>query len=272
MSVVDLSTNLIVNVLPFIPGAEPFWVVATPDSKKVYVINQATDDVTPIDVATNTVGPSFGNILGQMQDIVMSPDPAPVASFFAKMQPPGIATLFDASASISPIGTISTYAWDFGDGGMLIANVPIVSHTYTSVGSFTVTLTVTNSAGTSTSQVFSSRFMSNNGGPSATLSQTYPAAPSDGKGFQNCCRYPTQTDIINVITWNAPAIGELPVAYYIYRDALQTDLIGIVSADGPFKFEDHNRRQNITYTYFIASVSSQGLISSYISVTVQPKC
>jgi len=283
VSVVDIATNSIVDTIPFLPGSQPFWVVSTPDSKKIYVINENTDDVTPIDVATNTAGPSFANISGEIQDIVMSPDQAPVAFFSVNVQPSGLPTQFNASASISPIGTISSYAWDFGDGTTLITNLPIVNHTYSSTGSFNVLLTVTNSAGTSTSKVFSSRFMSNNGGPTASLSQIInipppiipppspPSPPTNVKGFQKSCRYPTQTDLINVIKWNPPSTGVLPVAYRIYRDAAMTDLIAIVPASGPLIFEDHNRKKNKKYTYFILSVSATGTISSTVSVTIKPK-
>lgn len=279
VSVVNIATNSIVDTIPFLPGSQPFWVVATPDSKKIYVINETTDNVTPIDVATNSTGPSFANIMGQIQDIVMSPDQAPVASFFVNVQPVGLPTQFNGSASISPIGTISSYAWDFGDGTTLITNTPIVNHTYSSTGSFNVLLTVTNSAGTSTSKVFSSRFMSNNGGPNAIFSQIInippliipPFPPTDLKGFQKICRYPTQTDLINVIKWNPPSTGELPVAYRIYRDAALTDLIAIIPGNGVLKFEDHNRKKKKTYTYFLVSVNTIGTISSSVSVTIKPK-
>ena len=274
VSVVDIATNSIVDTIPFPPGSRPFWVVATPDSKTIYVINETADDVTPIDVATNTTGPSFANITGQIQNIVMSPDQAPVASFVVNVQPVGIPTQFNASASISPIGTISSYAWDFGDGTTQITNTPIVNHTYSSAGPFNVVLTVTNSAGTSTSKVFSSRFMSNNGGSSAIVSQIInipPSPPTDVKGFQNSCRYPTQTDLFNVIKWNPPSNGELPLAYRIYRDAALTDLIATIPGNGVLKFEDHNRKQKKTYTYFLVSVNAIGTISSSVSVTIKPK-
>ncbi len=279
VSVVDIASNSIVDTIPFLSGSQPFWVVSTPDSKKIYVANENTDDVTPIDVATNTTGPSFANIMDQIQDVVMSPDQAPVASFSVNVQSSGLPTQFNASASISPIGTISSYAWDFGDGTTLITNSPIVNHTYSSTGSFNVLLTVTNSAGTSTSKVFSSRFMSNNGGPTASLSQIIsipsliipPSPPTNVKGFQKSCRYPTQTDLINVIKWNPPSTGELPVAYRIYRDAALTDLIATVLASGDLIFEDHNRKKKKNYTYFILSVSATGTISSTVSLMIKPK-
>ncbi len=273
VSVVDIATNSIVDTIPFFPSSRPFWVVATPDSKKIYVINENTNDVTPINVATNTAGPSFAHIMGQIQDIVMSPDQAPVASFSVNIQSSGLPNQFNASASISPIGTISSYAWDFGDGTTLITNTPIVNHVYSATGSFNVTLKVTNSAGTSTSKVFSSRFMSNNGGPTANVSQNInipPSEPTDARGFQKSCRYLTQTDLINVIKWNPPSHGELPVAYRIYRDAALTDLIATIPASGNLKYEDHNRKKKKNYTYFIVSVSATGMISSSVSVIIKP--
>ena len=52
---------------------------------------------------------------------------------------------FDSSASSDPDGTIASYAWDFGDGGSSTAANP--SYTYTSSGTFHVTLTVTDNRG-----------------------------------------------------------------------------------------------------------------------------
>ncbi len=50
---------------------------------------------------------------------------------------------FDASASDDPDGTITNYAWNFGDGGTANGASPTTSHTYPSTGARTVTLTVT---------------------------------------------------------------------------------------------------------------------------------
>lgn len=274
MSVIDIATNAIVTTIPLLAGSEPFWLVSTPDSQTIYVINQTIDDITPIDVATNAVGTSFGGIGGAVQDIVMSPDQAPVASFTASLQPAGLPSAFDASASLSPIGTIVSYAWDFGDGDTLVTNTPIVNHVYLTSGAFNVTLTVTNSAGTSISKVFSSRFMSNNGGPEATVTELFaiaPLPPTDVNGFQTACKYASQTDLVNVITWNPPTLGEAPVAYRIYRDASLTDLAGTVQASGELVFYDHNRRKNRAYTYYIVSVGATGAISTPVSITITPK-
>lgn len=52
---------------------------------------------------------------------------------------------FDASGSTDTDGSIVSYAWDFGDGDSGVGQQ--VSHTYTSDGSYTATLTVTDNAG-----------------------------------------------------------------------------------------------------------------------------
>ncbi len=52
---------------------------------------------------------------------------------------------FDGTGSNDPDGTITSYAWDFGDGGS--ATGPSPSHSYSVDGIFTVTLTVTDNDG-----------------------------------------------------------------------------------------------------------------------------
>ncbi|MBG0737866.1 PKD domain-containing protein [Paeniglutamicibacter antarcticus] len=68
---------------------------------------------------------------------------APVAAFTSSVN--ALSASMDGSASKDPDGTISSYAWNFGDGSTgtgLSAN-----HTYAAAGSYTVTLTVTDNAG-----------------------------------------------------------------------------------------------------------------------------
>ena len=75
----------------------------------------------------------------------------PTASFVFSPSAPTTETTvqFDATASTAPAGlTIDTYAWNFGDGGSTAAlTVPTTTHPYTTAGTFTAVLTVTDSAG-----------------------------------------------------------------------------------------------------------------------------
>ena len=55
----------------------------------------------------------------------------------------GEIVIFDASQSYDPDGYISNYIWNFGDGNITVVTAPIIQHAYASVGSYTVTLNVT---------------------------------------------------------------------------------------------------------------------------------
>ena len=68
----------------------------------------------------------------------------PVAAFIATVD--DLAVSFDASTASDSDGTIASYLWDFGDGTPDASGV-MVSHTYTSPGDYTVTLTVTDDRG-----------------------------------------------------------------------------------------------------------------------------
>lgn len=57
----------------------------------------------------------------------------------------GAVVNFDGSASSDTEGTIVSYDWDFGDG--VTASGVMVGHIYTSAGTYTVTLTVTDNGG-----------------------------------------------------------------------------------------------------------------------------
>ena len=97
--------------------------------------------------------------------VILPPASTPVPSFTVSPTSPllNIAAIFDGSASCAaalvnsacnagtatPPQTIAQYAWAFGDGGT--ASTKTASHTFTSVGTFNVTLTVTNSGGLSAS-------------------------------------------------------------------------------------------------------------------------
>lgn len=61
----------------------------------------------------------------------------------------GVAVQFNGNASSDPDGTISTYAWSFGDTTNGSGATP--THGYTSVGTYTATLTVTDNNGTTQS-------------------------------------------------------------------------------------------------------------------------
>jgi len=90
---------------------------------------------------------------------------SPVASFTESAQAIslGESIHFDGSGSSDPDGTITSYAWTFGDG--TTAAGVAADHVYSEEGTYTVTLTVTDNDGASSS-VFAEMTV----GPDTTLS------------------------------------------------------------------------------------------------------
>jgi len=78
--------------------------------------------------------------------------PSPVAKFTwspgGSILLRGQAVTFSASESYNPLGgKIAQYAWDFGDNATENTTDPVIAHTYTKTGDFTLTLTVTDYGG-----------------------------------------------------------------------------------------------------------------------------
>ena len=103
-------------------------------------------------VAQNSAGTTFG--YDYTFTTQSAPTGAPTAAFVVTTSSPtpGAPVSFDASAS-TPVGSISDYSWNFGDGtatqdGQTTATM---NHTYTQRGTYTVTLTVTSNEQTDTS-------------------------------------------------------------------------------------------------------------------------
>lgn len=102
--------------------------------------------------------------------VVVSPNQAPVAGFTATPGAAGAPTQFDASSALDPDGSIVRYDWNFGDGTILLDGGPAPAHVYTSPGSYTATLVVTDNEGASTTTIFTGGTVLGHGRPVAQAS------------------------------------------------------------------------------------------------------
>jgi hypothetical protein len=107
----------------------------------------ARQGLKPIAAAT-TLSPTFST--ESPQDIAITPDQAPSAAILA---PSAVqvnhGVTFDASPSTVAYGQVNSFSWSFGDGATTTTSSPTVTHSYGTSGAHTVTVTETDSAGTS---------------------------------------------------------------------------------------------------------------------------
>src|SRR3989454_481733 len=97
---------------------------------------------------TLTVTDAGGSSSGTQPVTVTAPNQPPTANFTFSCS--GLSCSFTSTSS-DPDGPIAGYTWTFGDGGPAAAQNP--SHTYGTGGSYTVTLTVTDNQGATSSPV-----------------------------------------------------------------------------------------------------------------------
>ena len=86
-----------------------------------------------------------GSEVDEHYSLVGAPNSDPSAAFEHTAQ--GLNVQFDASGSADTDGSITEYAWDFGDGTTQAASTEGITHLYTEAGEYTVTLVVTDDRG-----------------------------------------------------------------------------------------------------------------------------
>ena len=127
---------------------------------------------------SGTTDGRFDNLTVRVCDDLVLPE-APTASFTFSPSAPNTSTSvrFDASGSADPDGTVASYAWDFGDSTSSSA-AGSATHTYSRVGWFQVTLTVTDNEGWKASKTLRVEVKSANQIPTASF--TWQVLSSSG--------------------------------------------------------------------------------------------
>ena len=156
----------------------------TPDGKSLYAGNYdggSGTTVSQFDVGAGGLLSAKSSPTVSTGDgphgVLVLPHQGPVASFTATPGAAASAT-FDGSGSNDPDGTVARYEWNFGDGTSGSSTGPMTTHTYASAETYTVTLTVTDDAGCSTTQVFTGRTVYCNGTAAATTTRTVTVSSS----------------------------------------------------------------------------------------------
>lgn len=168
-----LFTDFVTDTATLPDGSAPAGVAITPNAATALVTLSGSNKVLPITVSSNNPGTAI-SVGNAPSGIAITPDQAPIARLSVT---PGLADspiAFNASASSAPSSAIKTWSWSFGDGSApMNTTVATTTHVYAAPGAYTAKVTLTDTAGTSTTQVFTGQTASRNGGAAATAAQTF---------------------------------------------------------------------------------------------------
>jgi DNA-binding beta-propeller fold protein YncE len=268
-----------------ITGVErPFNLAISPDGKTAVIDSRMQLPAGLVDFMDIAAGSEIVVSLtgaqesGVLNGIAITPDQAPTARFTATSN--GNTVTFDASTSTSPTGTVVLYAWDFGDGQTASTDAPTITHTYANSGDYTVTLTVTNSAGTSLAVTFTGQTVSNNGGPSAqtTLQIAVAAAIDPPSHFKAKVKYRHHKEMIFLkSTWKkspSPHINKYQI--FAYNKKIKTirahhtlcSWIHLHPHHVPHHFSK-KYREYVHHKYAIRAVDKTGHASTFVPLIVK---
>lgn len=90
--------------------------------------------------------------------------------------------------------------------------------------------------------------------------------PKDLCGYQECHRFPTQSDLVTCITWRAG--DQKAVSYEIYASTDLNNPLAIISASSPLVYCRHNQRCGQTITYYIYAIDASGNNSQPATITI----
>jgi YVTN family beta-propeller protein len=159
-------------------GPGPATGGVTPDGRHLYLADFGNDTITGFDIGsggglTAIPGTPFASTVNTngFLSLAITPDQGPTAAFTATAAPAGRATTFNGAGSSDADGAVARFDWSFGDGQSLADGGPTPSHTYSSAGTYTATLTVIDDEGCAATQVFTGHIVLCNGSARAVSQQ-----------------------------------------------------------------------------------------------------
>lgn len=183
---IDQSSGALTAIGSFATGGSNGKSLAlTPDGKRLYVANQLSNNISGFAVADNgslsTLPGSpwlTGGTSPDLESIAITPNQGPTASFTTTPGFAGDPTGFNGNGSADTDGDVARYDWEFGDGTTLPDGGPIPNHIYTSPGTFTARLTVTDNEGCAATRIFTGKAMLCNASTAGTTTRQVTVAPA----------------------------------------------------------------------------------------------
>ena len=160
----------------------------------------------------------------------------------------------NGGGSVAPTGTIVSYGWTWGDGTSDTVGSPTATHTYSTSGTFTVELTVTDNAGATATATTSATIAP------ADATNSAPFAADDAASV----RRGRQTVTIPVLDNDVDANGDPLVVTSITSPALGQAVI----SDGTIVYTSPWRRTGVISFNYTVSDGHGGSANATILVTV----
>lgn len=236
VSVINIATNTVIATITVGLGNDDVAVAFTPNGSRAYVTSEAAFTVSVIDTSTNAIV-AIITVGNTPEDLAITPDGTRV--YVAN----------DGSRSVSVINTstnavIATVTVGVAPDGVAITPDGTRAYVVNNfIGNVSVIDIATNTVIATVTVGFDAQDV------------TITTTPVSVSGFTTENEFLTQIDLYNQIFWTNPFPNT--TCFRIYRDAALTDLAGVVPANGRNQFQDHNRQQGQTYTYFVVAVSPQ---------------
>ena len=132
-------------------GSSAESVTFSNDGTKFFIGDASTSSVSQWTISNGSATQSaITNGVADPSSIAPTYDVVPTPTFVTTLAAPGGSVTFDATNSPQPTSQIVSYKWDFGDGSTPVTTTsPVTSHVFANPGQHTVTLTITDAAGTS---------------------------------------------------------------------------------------------------------------------------
>jgi DNA-binding beta-propeller fold protein YncE len=203
---IDLSTDLSVGTFPLGEGGSDATagVAVSPDGSIVYVVDSTAGAVVPFDV-TSQIADAPITAVAANAGVYITPDQGPTAAVTASSA--GLTTTFTATGSVAGTSPIAQYSWNFGDGSpVTFTPTATISHTYATAGTYTATVTESDSAGTSDFQLYTGQSAVDEGTSAAVASVQVVVAA------QGCTEDSTCTAAVTVPATPTTPIQSLSVA------------------------------------------------------------
>ena len=231
-----------------------FAVVAQPAHGTVTLTNAATGAFTYTPASGYTGSDSFtfdakdsagtSNVATESVTVNAAGTGKPVANFTDTVS--GLTVNFTDSSTDTG-GTISSHAWTFGDGATSTAANP--SHTYAAAGTYSVTETVTDSTGATSSKTASVTVAASSGG---TFSNNTKKAINDNATI-------TSNIAVSGEPGNAPSTLQVHVNItHNWSGDLEIDLVAPNGAYAVLQSPDYNDDGNINKTWTVNASSVKG--------------